>query len=112
MLKIKNLKIAVRHIVTALSALGVFVGFLLALGGKRKTAPLLVFLTSFAGLLAGIGMETKIIPEPQFLKSLEIEIDPDDGEPDDLDETLDPDPDAQIVFDDPVDPFDDPETGD
>ena len=78
MLKIKNFRIAVKHLITAVSALGVLVGFILSLSCKKKTAPLIVFLTSFASLAAGIGMEMDLIPEPQCFKTLEVEIDPED----------------------------------
>ena len=74
MRNLKKCKIEFKHLLTGISALGMLAGFLLSLGSKKKSGAIGLFVTSFAGLLAGVGMQANLIPEPEFCKELEIEI--------------------------------------
>lgn len=74
MKNLKKCKIEFKHLLTGISALGMLAGFLLSLGTKKKGGAIGLFVTSFAGLLAGVGMQANLIPEPEFCKQLEIEI--------------------------------------
>ncbi len=74
MFKIKNFKIEIKHLVVAVSALGMLVGFLLSLCAKKKTVGGITFFASLLGLAAGVGMEAGVLPEPKCMKDVEIEI--------------------------------------
>ena len=94
MFKGKNFKIEFKHLLTVVSAVGMVAGFIVALCSKKKAAACAAFFASFAGLIAGLGMESGLVPEPECCKKLEIEF----GEDEDEDDWVNP-------FDD--DEFDD-----
>ena len=75
MFKIKNFKVEFKHLLIAVSAIGMAAGFIVSLCSKKKTAAFAAFLASFAGLIAGLGMESGLVPEPKACKRLEIELD-------------------------------------
>ncbi len=86
MFKIKNFKVELKDLLTSVSALGVLTGFILSLCTKKKTAPAIVFVLSFAGLIAGLGMESGLIPTPPCCKKLDIDVEADPEEGEDADE--------------------------
>ena len=78
MFKIKNFKVEFKHLLTVVSAFGMVAGFIVALCSKKKATACAAFFASFAGLVAGLGMESGLVPEPAVCSKLEIELD--DGE--------------------------------
>ena len=88
MFKIKNFKIEFKHLLTAVSAIGMVAGFIVALCGKKKTAACAGFFASFAGLIAGLGMEAGVVPQPACCEKLEIVLD---------DEPVDDEPEEEIA---------------
>ncbi len=81
MFKIKNFKVEIKHLLMAVSAIGMLTGFILSVCSKKKTAPIIVFVTSFASFLAGFGMEAGLVPAPSA-KKMEIEVDPEESDED------------------------------
>ena len=91
MKNLKKCKIEFKHLLTGISALGMLAGFLLSLGTKKKGGAIGLFVASFAGLLAGVGMQANLIPEPECCKQLEIEIgDEEEEDLENLDDLDDP----------------------
>lgn len=78
MFKLKNFKIEFKHLLTVVAAVGMVAGFIAALCSKKKAAACAAFFASFAALIAGLGMETGVVPEPECCKKLEFEIGQDD----------------------------------
>ena len=82
MFKIKSFKVELKHLVTAVSALGMLAGFVISICSKKKAAACVTFFASFAAFLAGVGMEAGVGPTPPCCRKLEIEVetDPEDEE--------------------------------
>ena len=85
MFKLKYFKIEFKHLLTFVSALGMVAGFIVALFSKKKAAACVAFFASFAGLVAGLGMESGVVPTPSCCDGLEVELFGDDDD-EDLDE--------------------------
>ena len=83
MSKLKNIKIEFKHLLTIVSAIGMVAGFIAALCSKKKASACVAFFASFAGLVAGLGMEEGLVPTPECCKKIEIDIG--DDEDDDWD---------------------------
>ena len=82
MFKIKNFKVEFKHLLTAVSIVGIVASFVVALcSGKKKAAACAAFIASFAGLIAGLGMETGLVPEPAACKKLEIDLENEEEDP-------------------------------
>ena len=73
MFKIKSFKVELKHLVTAVSALGMLAGFVISICSKKKAAACVTFFASFAAFLAGVGMEAGVVPTPPCCRKLEIE---------------------------------------
>lgn len=76
--KFKHAKLELQHIVTLGSALGMVGAFIWSLLDK-KTGSIILFVTSFLGFLAGLGMILEVIPTPKK-KKLEISLEEDAAE--------------------------------
>ena len=74
--KFKHAKLELQHIVTLGSALGMVGAFVWSLLDKKKTGSIILFVTSFFGFLAGLGMILEGIPTPKK-KKLEISLEED-----------------------------------
>ena len=77
MSKLKNFKVSFKHLLMAVSLLGLVGGFIGALFSKKKAASTAAFFVSFAGLIAGLGMDQGLIPEPKCCKKVEVDFDDD-----------------------------------
>ena len=77
MFKIKSFKVELKHLVTAVSALGMLAGFVISICSKKKAAACVTFFASFAAFLAGVGMEAGVVPTPPCCRKLEIEVETD-----------------------------------
>lgn len=74
--KFKHAKLELQHLITLGSALGMVGAFIWSLFDKKKTGSIILFVTSFLGFLAGLGMILEIIPTPKK-KKLEISLEED-----------------------------------
>ena len=80
MFKVKNFKVELKHLVTAVSAIGMLVSFIFSLCTEKKTPSAVCFFLSFAGLVTGMCMEAGVVPTPKVCKKLEIDIEPETEE--------------------------------
>ena len=80
MSKLKNIKIEFKQLLTVVSAIGMVAGFIAALFSKKKATACVAFFASFAGLVAGLGMQEGLIPTPECCKKIEVDIGDDDDD--------------------------------
>ena len=101
MFKIKSFKVELKHLVTAVSALGMLAGFVISICSKKKAAACVTFFASFAAFLAGVGMEAGEAFFRELVKGwrrdgLEIEVET-DPENEETEETTEEDETAPAV---------------
>ena len=83
MKKFKHAKLELQHLITLGSAFGMVGAFIWSLFDKKKAGSIILFVTSFLGFLAGLGMILEVIPTPKK-KKLEISLEEEATEDGDL----------------------------